>query len=450
MNVLIDRIERRKKSSSGKNGSMRRSPPKAQRADEGPERDEAMRDANGKTGSAPIRDERLAELEGDNELLRRAVAEARAALSKRDRFLAALSHELRNPLAAILSAVHLMERGSANAEAAPRALQTIRRQAEHMSRLLNDLLDVARVIGGKIDFRQEQVDLRQLAADAVEATQSSISARGQSLLVHTPKQPAVVEGDAVRLLQIIDNLLTNASKYTPDGGQIRLAVEIDGRDCLVRVQDTGWGIEPHMLEKIFDMFVQADSTRERRCGGMGIGLTLVRSLVEMHGGSVTASSDGRGRGSEFVVRLPRCTSSREQNDEVRPTTHHSITKIVIVEDNADARSMLQMLLELDGYQVVAVENGQEGIDEILDGRPDLALVDIGLPVIDGYEVARRVRQSPTGQDILLVAITGFGQADDRRRVKRAGFDEHLVKPISPDDLSRVLRLAAKPRIGRIG
>jgi CheY-like chemotaxis protein len=396
------------------------------------------------------------ELELANETLRRAEQEARASVENRDRFLATLSHELRNPLAGLLNAQRVLEHDAATSADMKNASRAIKRQAEHMSRLLNDLLDVARVTQGKIDFHKSAFDIRELVPDAIQAAKTLLHDKGQHLRVDQPESPLVVEADPVRLLQVLENLLTNAAKYTPHGGHIDLQLQQRTAECVVTVRDSGRGIRPELLANIFDMFVQADETLDRREGGIGVGLTLVRSLVEMHGGTVTAHSDGEGKGSEFTVSLPvasatqsarGCGPDAESNRQVDcpeatdggPRGKAACpAQVLVIEDNPDARQMLQTLLELDGHHVEVAGDGKAGLEALLRDRPDVALIDIGLPELDGYEVARRARQQLDNGDVYLVALTGYGQQKDRDAVLEAGFDEHLVKPVNLQALTRVL------------
>jgi two-component system CheB/CheR fusion protein len=396
------------------------------------------------------------DLESANETLRRAKQGALESVRNRDRFLATLSHELRNPLAGLLNAQRVLEHDEATAEDIENATGAIKRQAEHMSRLLDDLLDVARVTRGKIHFQKEVFDARELIPDAVQAIEGQLLGKGQELQVDRPDNPVFIEGDPARILQVLENLLNNASKYTPDGGSIELRLAESDGSCRVTVRDSGRGIKPEMLDKIFDLFVQADETLDRRDGGMGVGLTLVRSLVEIHGGTVAAHSQGEGKGSEFTVVLPTATCEPKDGPVEadsppidRSEDGHRVVeqenkaalgaaKVLLVEDNLDAAQMLRTLLELDGYQVEVAEDGQSGLDALLERPPDVALIDIGLPVMDGFEIARRVRRERNDRAIHLVALTGYGQRRDRAAVLKAGFDEHLVKPVDMHHLRRVL------------
>ena len=370
--------------------------------------------------------------------------EACEAVERRDQFLAMLSHELRNPLAAVLNAVNVFSHGGADQDRHDHACGVIRRQAGQMARLLDDLLDVSRVTQGKIILRKEACDLRQVVLHAVEEVRPMVTDRQHQLTVHVDDQPLYVLGDSTRLLQILGNLLTNAAKYTPPGGRISLCVTPQAEDVEIHVRDTGEGIPTHMLDAVFDLFVQSRSSLERSEGGMGVGLTLVRTLVEMHGGSVRAHSEGPGRGSEFVVRLPltdagapRAAAPDAAAETWRASVPESL-RVLLIEDNPDSREMLQSWLELDGYQVESADSGARGLEKLFANPPDVALVDIGLPEIDGYEIARRVRASDIGHQVRLVAVTGYGRTDDHHAILQAGFDEHLVKPVEPSRLTQAL------------
>lgn len=370
---------------------------------------------------------------------KRAEEKTQDAVRRRDQFLAMLSHELRNPLGAVLNATYLFGK-TEDVSVLKEATGVIQRQTLQMARLLDDLLDVSRVTQGKIEMRREVLDLRSLVSDAVHAVQPLINARGHQLTVDVPDEPILVEGDPSRLLQIQINLLNNAARYTHTEGKISLSLRKTDDEAQLRVRDSGKGIAPDMLETIFELFVQGDDTLDRTSGGMGVGLTLVRTLVELHGGRVTASSDGPDRGSEFVVRLPLTTKPSAQHDGQSSPANSNVadTHILVVEDNADSRSMLEASLRLDGYQVTTTCDGPQGLKAILHQKPAIALVDIGLPGMDGYEIARRVREQIPSSKLRLIALTGYGRAEDRDAVRDAGFDAHLVKPLKPDDLARVL------------
>jgi PAS domain S-box-containing protein len=353
----------------------------------------------------------------------------------KDEFLATLSHELRNPLGAIANAVAALDRRGGGEEAAGRLRQIIHRQTRHLTRLVDDLLDVARATAGKIALHFQPVDLSEVAASCVGALRAS--GRAEAVRVSFRAQSVTVNADATRLAQIITNMLDNAVKFTPAGGAIDVDVVREGQKAVLRVRDTGVGIEPQMLPRIFDLFAQAQQPMDRSVGGLGIGLTLSHRLVEMHEGTITAASDGPGRGAEFTVRLPVAVAvTAESSPSLRePQRSRSI---VVVEDNDDARESLRLLLESLGHRVFAAGDGHAGLALVERHRPELALIDLGLPGLDGYEVARALRSSPVGKSMTLIAVTGYGQADDRRRSKEAGFDAHLVKPVSQTLLSRLI------------
>ena len=363
---------------------------------------------------------------------------ARRAIEARDQFLAMLGHELRNPLAAIRLASELIGR-TPDAEKREAHRAVIERQARHLARLVDDLLDVARVMYGKIALQRSTVDLRDLVESCVRAHEAAAKTHRLTLTFDKGDAPVHVSGDPVRLEQIVGNLLTNAIKYTPQGGSVRTEVFTEGASALVRVVDSGVGIAENMLPLVFDLFAQADRSLDRSQGGMGLGLTLVRNLVRLHGGEVEARSGGLGQGTELRVRLPLMTSVAPSKDEERASgVEDSPRRVVLVEDNEDIRFTLSQLLELLGHQVETAEDGPTGVEKILSTRPDVALVDIGLPGIDGFEVARRVR-AKAGRDVVLVAVTGYGQAADRAKTREAGFDAHLTKPVGIEELETMLR-----------
>lgn len=361
--------------------------------------------------------------------------EIQEGIERRDQFLAMLSHELRNPLGAIVNAARLLDatdddamRGKAN--------DVIIRQSHQMSRLLDDLLDVSRITLGKIELKNEIFDLGETIAEAVRVVAPSFSEHSIDFQYDPCDERLYVDGDPARLQQVVVNLLRNASKYTPSLGHVRLVALRNREDVEIRVRDSGVGIAEHMLDKIFDMFVQVDSTIERRQGGIGLGLTLVKAVVEMHGGMVEVFSDGLGMGSEFRLRLPLSRDaplpSRTQS------APQNVKRIAVVEDILDAREMLTGLLEMRGFEVHAADNGETGLQMIQETLPDVALIDIGLPVLDGYEVARRLRADSATESLFLVALTGYGQSHDRSSVVKAGFDHHLVKPLNLEELIAIL------------
>jgi len=375
--------------------------------------------------------------------LKRAEEEAREAVSKRDRFLAMLSHELRNPLGAVLNAIYVMQRAPEDPATLERSRQVIYGQANQMARLLDDLLDVSRITQGKIELRRELFDVRDAAREAIESVRPRFEARRQQFSVDLPDEPLLVEGDRARIQQMQVNLLTNASKYTPEEGRIEMSWEAGGDKAILVVRDTGEGIPPEMVDRIFEMFVQSDNTLDRSDGGMGVGLTLVKSIVELHGGEICAHSEGLGKGSEFAISLPLTTRTpaAPSHEPSSSSREGQRARMIIIEDNDDSREMLATLLEYDGFAVDAAADGLTGVKMIEEKQYDMALVDIGLPGIDGFEVARRVRRMSRREGRhcpTLVALTGYGQEKDREAVFDAGFDEHLVKPLQPDQLHKVL------------
>jgi|CZKU01.1.fsa_nt_gi PAS domain S-box-containing protein len=373
---------------------------------------------------------------------KRAEEKVEEAVRRRDQFLAMLSHELRNPLGAIVTATALLKKRLVESEHA-RPLAILQRQSLQMARLLDDLLEANRVTENTIELRKEVVDLRVVAAEAVEASRPFMETRRVTFDATFGPEPLWVDGDPARLLQIQMHLLQNAARYTPGGGHVSIVLQRVGERATVRVCDDGAGIAHEMLESVFDLFVQTGRKLDRSQGGIGLGLTLVRSLVTMHGGTVTAQSEGEGKGAEFVVNLPLASappgyepgSARGQKAWARLPAH---AKIAIIEDSADNRELLVEVLTAAGFACQAAENGVEGLALIEALRPDLALVDLGLPGINGFEVARRVRAEPRNANIRLVALTGYGMREDRARALAAGFDDHLVKPIETTALVNYL------------
>jgi two-component system CheB/CheR fusion protein len=355
---------------------------------------------------------------------------------RREQFLAMLSHELRNPLSAVLNAAQLLRMKGVNPGTQDRAANVIARQGRHMARLLDDLLDVSRITRGRITLHRELVDLREASKAALESAAPLVQERKTELVVSLPEQPLIVDGDPARLQQIQANLVSNAVKYSPIGSTVHFTVAREHDDAVIRVRDHGRGIEPEVLPRIFELFVQGQQSIERPEGGLGIGLTLLRALVDLHGGRVSAASDGPGRGSEFTVWLPLARTSHPAVQDGWVPASRSVHRVVVVEDQDDARQMLSMLLESRGLEVATAADGIEGVALIERMRPDLALVDLGLPRLDGYDVARRVRAS--NGEIYLVALTGYGQDTDVRAAMDAGFDEHLTKPADPELLDAVL------------
>lgn len=383
-------------------------------------------------------------VEGSDVTVRKRVEdELRAANRQKDQFLAMLAHELRNPLAPITTAAQLLQRGSLDPVRIRHASDIIARQAEHMTSLVNDLLDVSRVTRGLATIEKEELLVADIVNGAVEQVRPLLDARHHELTLDLTNQPLHVSGDRTRLVQVVSNILNNAAKYTPPGGRVDLRVRRDGDEAVIAVCDNGQGIDPQVLPYIFDLFTQAERTPDRSQGGLGIGLALVKSLVALHGGRVAASSPGLNKGSEFSVRLPVLQDDpapelAEGNSD--PAT--GPVRVLVVDDNADAAQMLATLLEAHGHEVSVEYDGTTGYARALRERPEVMLLDIGLPDIDGHELARRLRAARETADATLVALTGYGQSDDRDRAYEAGFDRHLVKPA---DLSELLRILAQVR-----
>ena len=366
--------------------------------------------------------------------------EARNAIQQRDQFLAMLGHELRNPLGAILLASELARTGNRDRTEVASRLQVIERQANHLARLVDDLLDVARVTSGKVQLHLEPVSVDEIVASCIETLADRARARSINL-VHAASCGAVIAGDRVRLEQVITNLIANAIKYSPGGRTVSISCHATRTLCEIRVRDQGIGIEAAMLPRVFDLFAQADGSLDRAEGGMGIGLTLVDRLVRLHGGTVEVQSAGLGQGSEFSVRLPR-GAARSTPGVIRlplPAEERAL-RVVLVEDNADIREMMASMLREVGCTVEVASDGLEGVDRIVRTVPELAIIDIGLPGIDGYEVARRVRAAVT-QPMMIVAVTGYGSTRDRDTALEAGFDLHVVKPMRVQIVEQIVEQA---------
>ncbi|HEV7800292.1 MAG TPA: PAS domain-containing protein [Burkholderiales bacterium] len=366
----------------------------------------------------------------------------------KDEFLATLAHELRNPLAPIANSLEVLKRAGENREAAARARGTIDRQITHLVRLVDDLLDVSRITRGKLELRTQRIALASIVEQALESCRPHLDAAGHALTIATPGTPIFVEADPVRLVQVLSNLLNNATKYTPNGGRIAVSVEVSGAHVRITVKDTGIGIAPEMIEQVFDMFIRADHSLERAHDGLGIGLTLAKRLVELHGGTLSARSAGLAQGSEFTVQLP--LAQRESAPQTSPhddTGAVSTRRVLVVDDNLDSAASLAMLLEFAGHETRTAHDGEDAIAVAAQYRPDVILLDIGLPKMNGYDACRVIRAQPGGKDTLIVALTGWGQDDDRRRSREAGFDAHLVKPA---DYPALVKLLATPRRATIG
>lgn len=384
---------------------------------------------------AEVKERRRAEEE-----LQRLAEKLRLADRRKDEFLATLAHELRNPLAPIRSALDVMRSGGLRASDA-RPVEIIDRQMRQLVRLVDDLLDVSRITHGRIELKRERLALAPLLATTAEALAPQIAMMGHRLTLTAPAPSVLVDGDPQRLTQVFGNLLNNACKYTNAGGCITLGTRVDGDAVVVVVDDDGVGIPVERLDDIFDLFVQIDTSLERSQGGLGIGLTLVRRLVEMHGGSVAATSEGPGLGSRFEVRLPLASAATETAVRHAPDAADIATqrRVLVVDDNRDAAEMLALLLKLGGHQVQAVYDSREAVAAFTTFRPDIAFLDVGMPNLNGLDLAMQLRGCDGGQQVLLVALTGWGQDEDRRRSREAGFDHHLVKPADPLDIEAICR-----------
>ncbi len=410
----------------------------------------AMRDENGglKGFTKVLRDstERKCfeeELQKRNEALEEADR-------RKDEFLAVLAHELRNPLAPMFNALSILEQENLPAETARHTRLLIDRQVRQLTRLVDDLLDVCRITRGKIQLRKKPVELKAILDNAVQACRPLLTSHKHELTMSLPPEPIWLDADQTRMEQVVVNMLNNSAKYSQDGGRITIEAGREREEMVLRVRDTGMGIAPELLPHIFELFTQADRTLDRSQGGLGIGLTLVRKLVELHDGRVEAYSEGVGKGSEFVVRvpvlkeLPRSAAPESTLQAPRPS--ENALRVLIVEDEADSAEALEMILTMMGHQVQTAHSGMAALQAAKDHRPDVILLDIGLPGLNGYQVAERLRETPDAmKHVVLVAMTGYGQPEDRQRAVRAGFDYHMVKPVDPQQLEQLLTQIAKPK-----
>lgn len=368
---------------------------------------------------------------------------------RKDEFLATLAHELRNPLAPIRNSLHLLRLSGDLSPSLESVRDIMERQVDHMVRLVDDLLDVSRIAHGKIELRKETIELATIVARVLEAIRPIIDAAGHQLAISLPAEPIVLEADPLRLSQMLGNLLNNAAKYTTEGGQIWLTARSEAGEAVISVRDTGLGIPADMLPKVFDLFTQVDRTLTRAQGGLGIGLTLTKSFVELHGGRIEAHSDGPGRGSEFIVRLPVLRDfQRRRVLEAPISKDHApmpCLRILVVDDTRAAGYILCKLLEKLGQQVRFVDHAAAALESVRRERPDLVISDVAMPIMDGYELARRLRTEPGMEDLKLAALTGYGQASDRQLAEEAGFNYHLVKPVSLEAIEMLLtQLPAPP------
>lgn len=381
----------------------------------------------------------------DHKLAEEALREADR---RKDEFLATLAHELRNPLAPIRNAVQILRMKGTVDPDLRWARDIIDRQAQQLTRLVDDLLDVSRITRGKIELRKERIELAAILERALETSRPLIEGSRHRLTVNFPQEPLTLTADLTRMAQVLANLLNNAAKYTRPGGQIQLSAGREGDQAVIEVRDDGIGIPPEMLSLIFEMFAQVDTSLERAQGGLGIGLTIARRLVEMHGGTLVAASGGMGKGSVLTVRLPLAPEPESAGLDDRSgeeTSPGAPLRILVVDDNEDSAESLAMLLELKGHDARTAHDGPRALAAAAEHRPDVVFLDIGMPGMNGFEVADRLRRQPETRNVLLVAMTGWGQEEDRRRSKEAGFDLHLVKPLDPDAALDEILARAAPR-----
>ncbi|MBC5783595.1 response regulator [Ramlibacter sp. USB13] len=379
--------------------------------------------------------------------LRRLNEELAQANRRKTEFLATLAHELRNPLAPLSNGLHLMRMASTKPELLEKTRQMMERQIQHMVHLVDDLLDVARISTGKVELRRSRIDLRDVVATAVETSASLVEAGGHQLTVDVPDEPLPMDADPTRIAQVVSNLLNNAAKYTPQAGRIALQVRVEGNEAVLSVSDTGIGLAPDALDKVFEMFAQVPGAGKPQ-GGLGIGLSLVQSLVALHGGSVSASSRGPGQGSTFAVRLPLLSPDSEVTtlmSQPASSTQPDQLHVLVVDDNTDAAESLGVLLDIEGHAAHIAHTGAEALQLAQTQPLDVVFLDIGLPDMTGYDVAKRMRLLPSMQKTLLVALTGWGTEDDRQRTRDAGFDRHLTKPAELPAVEELLRAAAQAK-----
>jgi PAS domain S-box-containing protein len=368
--------------------------------------------------------------------------ELKAAARAKDEFLAMLAHELRNPLAPIGAAAELLQIVKLDEKRVRQTSQVISRQVWHMTALVDDLLDISRLTRGLVELEKAPLDIRHVVADAVEQITPLIQSRHHHLILHLPPEVTIISGDKKRLIQVVANILNNAAKYTPEGGNIILRVDVHAARLAIEVQDNGIGMEPELASRAFDLFAQAERTPDRSSGGLGLGLALVKSLTELHGGRVSCASGGLGQGSTFAVQLPRQAEPEDEQDRKNinfgAEGEFSALRILVVDDNEDAASMLAMFLEALGHHVTVEQSSRKALERAKQEAPQVCILDIGLPEIDGIELAKRLRAQPETVGSLLIAVTGYGQDQDRKQTRAAGFDYHLVKPADLKQLTAII------------
>jgi signal transduction histidine kinase/ActR/RegA family two-component response regulator len=399
-----------------------------------------LKDARGRPIALGTVSQDITERKWMEDNLRKLAGDLVEADRRKDEFLATLAHELRNPLAPLSNMLEVLKRSADDPETRRRAQETMERQLAQMVRLVDDLLDLNRITHDRLELRRSDVELQTVIQQAVEASRSLVDCNGHELKVSMPREPIYVHADSARLAQVFGNLLHNSCKYTNPGGAISLSVERQGGDAVISVKDNGTGIPPDKLQSIFEMFTQVDRPLERAQGGLGIGLTLVKRLVQMHGGSIEAKSGGEGLGSEFIVRLPVLEKPAVVGTPAPPAKAEPSRRrrILIVDDNKDSAESLEMLLKIMGNETYLAHDGLEAIEAAEKYRPELMLLDIGMPKLNGHDVCRHVREQPWGKDIVTIALTGWGQEEDRRKSQEAGFDGHLVKPVDHNALLELL------------
>ncbi len=378
--------------------------------------------------------------------------QVRDADQRKDEFLATLAHELRNPLAPIRTSMGILKHLHPESDSVTRLRNVVDRQVTHLTRLVDDLLDVARITSGKVVLKKDLITLRSVVNHAVEISSSSMEAKKHTLEVKEPETDYLLDADHARLVQSVANLLVNAAKFTPPGGRIVLAAEVEGDTVTFRVRDNGIGLEPLSLTRIFDLFAQTPVPGEAPTG-LGIGLSLARQFAEMHGGKLHATSDGLGRGSEFVLTLPvvleqKPAPLRDELADAGPAASGRLRKILVVDDNVDAADTLEALLGMDGFAVTTAYDGVAAVAQARASAPDIVVMDIGMPGMDGYDAARQIRKQPGGDKIMLIALTGWGQSNDRKRATEAGFDHHLVKPVDYELLMKCLDAPGAERMAQ--
>jgi PAS domain S-box-containing protein len=404
-----------------------------------------LRDGRGIRGFVKIMRDRTERKRLEEELRQQTAALVRADQEK-DEFLAVLAHELRNPLAPIAYALSLLDEKSLSESARQHTRRIVERQVRRLSRLIDDLLDVSRIRTGKVELRRVQVLLSDVVGHTVDVIRPIFEERGHTLAVSLPEEPVWLEVDVARLEQVLTNLLNNAAKFTEDGGSIALSAERRPHEVVLRVSDTGVGIPPELLPRIFDLFIQGDRSLDRSRDGLGIGLTLSRRLVELHGGTIEAYSEGLGKGSEFAVHLPTLLTGASAAEEAAagegPPARRRSLRVLAVDDSEDTAEMMKALLEMDGHVVQTAGSGPAALAAAAAQHPDVIILDIGLPGLDGYQVARHLRADPALRDVALIAASGYGQEGDLQRSREAGFDRHLVKPLDPRELREILAAIA--------